>query len=418
MSSKIVLLLIVSSGVFVSAADWTLWGGPDRDFQVKSSEPLAESWPAAGPPVLWKRQLGEGYSAIAVRGDTLYTMYRREASFWQIFAADQEVVVALEARTGHTRWQFAYDAPFSSDQGPGPHVMPQVVGDLLFTAGVTGKLHVLKAQTGEPVWKHDLYTEFGGTHIQFGYSSHPLPYQDKLIVAVGGKGKAVVALDQRSGRVVWSGLSFQNVYSAPLLVNSGGCDQVVVLGAQVVLAVDPRDGAMLWSLPLRTDPGMAFCATPLWDAANRILVFSGASGFGATALRLIADGSQRRAETLWHDGRLVSVFGDLILIGDTMYLSRGPGPAFLTAVDIKTGAMKWSTREFAKATLLRADGKLIILDEEGWLALAQPNQDGSLTVRSKVRLLTPNAWTVPTLAGRTLYLRDRKVIMALDVGKR
>ena len=52
--------------------------------------------------------------------------------------------------------------------------------------------------------------------------------------------------------------------------------------------------------------------------------------------------------------------------GDTIYLSRGfHGPAFLTAVDLKTGAIKWFTREFAKASFLRADGKLIILDEEG-----------------------------------------------------
>jgi outer membrane protein assembly factor BamB len=294
--------------------------------------------------------------------------------------------------------------------------MPQIVGDLVFTAGVTGKVHALKAATGERVWMHDLYTEFGGTRLGFGYSSHPLPYRDKLIVAAGGKGKAVVAINQRSGRVLWSGLSYQNSYNAPLLVNAAGRDQVIVLGAQMVLGVDPRDGVMLWWLPLGTDAGQAFGATPLWDAANQIIIFSGAV-FGATALRLVADGSERRAETLWHNARLASNFGNLILAGETMYLSRGAGPAFLTAVDIKTGAMKWSTREFARATMLRADGKLIILDEEGWLALAQPNSDGSLTIRSKVRMLSPNSWTVPTLAGRTLYLRDRKVIIALDVGR-
>ena len=123
-------------------------------------------------------------------------------------------------------------------------------------------------------------------------------------------------------------------------------------------------------------------------------------------------------ELLWHDAKLQSLFGNLLLAGETLYVSRSySGPAFLTAVDIKTGRTKWSTREFARASLLGVDGKLIVLDEQGWLALTQCNADGSLITRSKVRLLSPKAWTVPTLAGRTLYLRDRKILMALDLGK-
>jgi hypothetical protein len=79
-----------------------LWGGPHRDFHIETSKPLADSWPADGPPRLWKRQLGEGYSAIAVADQTVFTMYRREAAFWQAFTADQEVVIALSARgLGH-----------------------------------------------------------------------------------------------------------------------------------------------------------------------------------------------------------------------------------------------------------------------------------------------------------------------------
>lgn len=399
------------------AADWELWGGRNRDFQVDASERLAEAWPAGGPRKLWERSLGEGYSAIAVRGDTLYTMYRRDAAFWQIFTADQEVVVALDARTGATKWEFAYDAPFKSAQGPGPHAMPQLSGDLLFSVGVTGKLHALKAETGELVWKRDLYEEFGGSRLGFGYSSHPLLYSEKLIVAVGGKSKAVAAIDQKSGRVVWAGLSFANAHSSPILIRVGDREQVVILAAQQILGVDPRNGKALWSSTLGTDPGMAFCSTPLWIAVNQTLVFAGAYGVGATALRLSADGPQTKVEPLWRDKKLQLLFGNLLLVGDTIYLSRGfYGPAFLTAVDVKTGETKWSAREFARASLLRAGGKLIILDEEGWLGLAKLAPDGGLKILSKAQLLRANAWTVPTLAGAKLYLRDRKVIMALDIG--
>jgi outer membrane protein assembly factor BamB len=195
------LLMAAVLTTAAGAADWTTWGGPRRDFRVDPSEPLAETWPAAGPRVLWQRHLGEGYSAIAVSDHTLFTMYRSESRFWQIFKAEQEVVIALDEDTGKTKWQFAYDAPFKSDQGAGPHIMPQVVGNLVFSIGVTGKLHALSARTGELVWKRDLYQDLGATRMGFGYSSHPLPFGRNLIVMAGGKGKAVAAIDQQSGRI-------------------------------------------------------------------------------------------------------------------------------------------------------------------------------------------------------------------------
>jgi len=38
------------------------------------------------------------------------------------------------------------------------------------------------------------------------------------------------------------------------------------------------------------------------------------------------------------------------------------------------------------------------------------------TVLSQVKLFDTVAWTVPTLAGTTLYARDRAKIVALDLG--
>ena len=409
------LALLVTGALPATAADWTRWGGTHRNFHVEASEPLADSWPAAGPQKLWARQLGEGYSAIAVRGDTLYTMYRRDAAAWQIFGSDQEIVAALDTKTGRTRWEFAYDVRFRSDQGSGPHVMPQLANDLVVSVGATGKLHALKAATGELVWTRDIRSELGARASLFGYSSHPLLYGDKLIVAGGGKDKAVASLEQKSGRLVWAAHSFRNVYSSPVLVNAGGRDQVVVLSAQQILGIDATNGKALWLRRLGTDPGMAFCTTPLWDPAGRVLVFSGT--VGTTALRIGTAGSEAAAERLWHNSRLRSVFSNLLLAGDVIYMARGSyGPGFVTSADIRTGVTRWAARGFANANFIRAGEKIIILDEDGWLMLARPKRDGSLDILSRAQVLSPNSWTIPTLAGTTLYLRDRKVIMALNLG--
>ena len=91
------------------------------------------------------------------------------------------------------------------------------------------------------------------------------------------------------------------------------------------------------------------------------------------------------------------------------------GPAFLAALNAETGDEVWRERSFARAHLLYADGKVVIVDEDGALALASVSEHG-LEVLARADVLTANAWTPPTLVGSTLYLRDRHNVLALDLG--
>lgn len=109
-------------------------------------------------------------------------------------------------------------------------------------------------------------------------------------------------------------------------------------------------------------------------------------------------------------------FGSTILIGDYVYGSTGgSGPVFFTAVNIRTGKLGFRKRNvMSKAQLLFADGKLIMLDEDGDLAIATATPD-DIEIHSKVSLLEKVAWTVPTLVDGKLYIRDLKSIMALEL---
>jgi len=105
-----------------------------------------------------------------------------------------------------------------------------------------------------------------------------------------------------------------------------------------------------------------------------------------------------------------------VQIGDYVFGSSGAfGPAFYMGVKLATGDIAWRERGFSKSTTLLAGGKLIILDEDGNLALATATPE-KLTVLSKCKLAEKYAWAAPTLVGTKLYLRDRKVIMALELG--
>ncbi len=386
-----------------------MWGGKNRDFIVNTSG-LADSWPASGPKRIWTRPLGDGYSAIAVENGVLYTAYRNPA---------RETIVALNAETGKTVWEYSYPTVFTNSfnekVGPGPYAMPQVIADRVVAASAMGKIHSLDKRTGKVIWSHDLYSEFHGSHLIYGYSCHALPYKDTLIFLSGGQGEAAIAFRQNDGAVVWKSLQFTNAYSSPLLINVDGEQQVAAVAAKSVFGFRPATGELLWSHPHETPYGLAV-STPAWGPGNLLFVAS-AYGVGARVVQLHQSGGKTAVKELWYDPHLELHVGTAIQRDGYVYISRGyNGPVLMSAVEMKTGKIAWRQRGFAKAQLLWADGKLILADEDGTLALCRATPE-KFEVLSKFSALENIAWTPPTLVGTRLYVRDRKTIVAFDLAK-
>ena len=221
-ASVLLFTLLAFRGADDSSSGWRQWGGPDRHFQSDSTG-LARSWPAAGPRELWSRPLGEGYSTVIADEATLYTMYREEPD---------EIVVALAASSGETRWEHRYPAPLLEDMdygywlrqaGPGPYATPLLVGDRLYS--------------------------------------------------VGGSGRAVVAFDQVTGVVGWKRQDFQLAPASPIVINVDGEDQLVVFAPQTIVGLDPRNGELLWSHPHETNHGLNI-STPVWGEGNLLFCSS------------------------------------------------------------------------------------------------------------------------------------------------
>jgi outer membrane protein assembly factor BamB len=388
--------------------DWPQWGGPGRDFTA-SGRGLADRWPPDGPRKLWQRDLGEGFSAVAVAGGRLYTMTRR---------GDEEVVVALDAATGATVWERPYAAVFSDEYelelGPGPDATPLVTGGRVFTAGATSIFHALDRDDGKVLWRHDLIGEYGGTVRVRGYSCSPLAYRDTVIMMVGGEGHAVMAFRQEDGSVAWQSGDFKNSPSSPIVIDVGGQEQLVAFLFDEAVGMDPGSGKILWRQPHSTDYGLNI-STPVWGD-DGLLFLSSAYGGGSRMLRLTRSGGATTVEELWFSRKMRLHFGNAVRSGGYVFGSSGDfGPAFFTAAAVETGELLWRERGLAKASVVLAGDKLVLLDENGVLALAAPTTEG-LGVISKVQLFDGVSWTVPTLAGTTLYARDRKQLVALDLG--
>jgi outer membrane protein assembly factor BamB len=372
--------------------------------------------------VIWSRPLGTCHSAIVVDENRLFTMYRpgdgrSRTGPWEA----TETVVSLDAQSGDTLWEYTYDSRLEDfGYGSGPHATPLVVGDRLFTAGTNKQLHAFDTRTGALLWSHDLVAEFDAPpllirpRVKSGYGCSPIAYDDVIVCQVGGPGQSVMAFRQHDGSVRWRSGNFLISEAPPLLIHVDGQRQLVVFAGQTVNGLDPESGDVLWSHP--HDAGNDFnFMVPLWGDDNILFVSSGYIA-GSQAFRLTRQDQRTDVEPLWFNSRVKFMFLNPIRLGDHVYGTDGTfGPAFLTALDIATGESAWRERGFGRASMLYADGKAIILDEDGDLALVRISPEGA-TVLSRAQVFDTTSWTVPTLVGTTLYARDREKIVAFDLG--
>ena len=390
---------------------WPQWGGPSRNFQVDSAR-IARAWPESGPRQRWKRPLGEGYSSVLVDGNTLVTMYRR---------GDAEVIVALDAATGRSQWEHTYDAPLTRDgyfdvwdksAGPGPYSTPLIADGLVFAVGVTGRFHALDLKTGAVGWSRDLVSVFSLKGYN-AFASSPLAHDSNVILPLGGSGEGVVAFKRATGEVAWRSERLALGPGSPTVIDVEGRKELVVWCQQEFVGLNPDDGRTLWRHPHPSQLGLNI-STPVLAPGRRLFVAS-AYGGGSRMIRLSRVDGRTTPEELWFNNRMRLHFGSAIRIGHLIIGSSGDfGPAFLVALNVDTGTEIWRDRTFARAQMVNAAGTLVIVDENGDLALASVSDEG-LRIHARKSVLTSNAWTPPTLVGSTLYVRDRKDILALDL---
>lgn len=401
--------LAVSSAAPEAAAQWTRWGGPTQNFQV-DVKGLADKWPEDGPKKLWTRELGEGYAGVLVDDGVLYTMYRSEG---------KERIVALGADDGSTVWEHAYDESPADGHvkqfGEGPRGTPLIIGDDIYSVGVAGQMTCLNKKTGKLKWSHDLWEEYKAYFLNHGYSSSPFEYKDTVIVLTGGEGNAIMAFNKNDGKLAWKNLDFTNSYSTPSLINVDGQDQLLCYMGQELIAINPNNGELYWRYEIGNQWGQNICQ-PVYGDGN--MLFLSTTGAGSRGLKLTRDGDKTNVEEVWKTRKVQLYHVTSISLGDYVYGSSGAGMGkvnFFSCINRKTGKIAWRERGLSKATTLYADGKFIILDEDGKLALVKADPE-NFEIVSEAQVCEKVAWTVPTLVGKTLYVRDQKNITALDIG--
>jgi outer membrane protein assembly factor BamB len=383
------------------ADDWPQFRGPRLD-GISAEVGLLESWPEGGPPELWRVSLGEGYSGISAVGGRLFTLYA---------AAGEERLACFDATDGKELWSYRVGDKWNDMMGNGPRSTPTVADGVVYALGAHGALVALEAASGEELWRQELSETLGARPPTWGVSTSPLVEGELLILDAGGRGgHSIVALERRTGKLVWHSETDKAGYATPLPLTIGGARQVVMFTGTQVVGVDPADGRVLWKRPWRTSYDVN-AATPVFIPPNRLFVASGYSTGGAL-LELAVDGDATRVSQLWTSPRMRNQFSTSVYYEGHIY---GFDNATLKCLDARTGEEKWSAREgFGHGALTLADGHLYVLGDRGKLALVEATPE-EFRQKSSVQALTGKCWTVPTLAGGRLYLRNEKQLVALDI---
>jgi len=406
--------LILACLTTSAAAQSHQFGGENRDFISKYAS-VSEVWPNGKPRQLWNRELGDGYSGIAFENGRLYTMYRK---------GDDEYVIALDRKTGETIWEFKYSSPIPEgvvDQfGNGPNSTPLVAHARVFTLGAYGHIHCINKSDGKLRWSENAAQRLGANPAGFAYSASPIMYKDRVLFLLGSEGgqatSGILCYHYQTGTLLWAKQNYEPIYASPIIITVGGQDQLVVVQPTSVVGINPLSGQVYWEYPFQNEQ-KTNCAMPIWDSLSRTLFVSSAYGKGSVGLRLKRDESGKTTvNELWTNKKIQVHHGSAVLVDGYVYASSGSfGPSFVSAINLKTGKIAFRQRGFAKANIIYGDGKLILLDEDGKLAIASANPE-SFNPTAQAQVLEKTAWTAPTLVGSRLYLRDRKKIIALDVG--
>jgi outer membrane protein assembly factor BamB len=404
--------VFILSGFFLavapgSAADWPQFLGPARN-ATSAETGLRTSWSAKGPPLLWQKDAGQGFSGPVVVGERLILFHRH---------GEREIVECLKTANGEGTWKFSYPCAYEDDfgKGDGPRSTPLVADGRVFTLGVEGMLHCLDLKTGEKIWSRPLAKEYHIPRNFFGIGTSPILVDDLLLVNVGGKGAGVVAFDKRTGREAWKATADGASYSSPVLATLHGQRVAVFFTRQGVVLLDPRDGSVRYQKRWRARfDASVNAAAPV--VVGDLVFFSASYGTGALLLRLGKD----TPEQVWNGDDVLSChYNTPVIYQDHLYGidGRQEAGARLRCVELKTGKVRWTREGFGCASMILAQGRLIALTEKGDLVLLDATPD-EYRERGRANVLgaTPCRAEIALADGR-LYARDQRKLACWDLRK-
>ncbi len=410
-AARVLLLMLTTAAVCLSrqgparGGDWPQILGPNRN-GIAVEEKLADKWPKDGPRSLWEANVGAGFAGVAVAEGVVILFHR---------LADEDTLSAYDAESGKSLWSQGFPTNFQPAivEDGGPRAVPTIHQGRVYALAAAGGLYCVDIKSGKPVWQRQTSKEFHVPSAYFGAGSSPLIEGKTLILNVGGdKDKAgIVAFDINTGKTVWQATPEQASYSSPIITTLD--DQRVLLCVTRLnfVALDPATGKELARTPFGQRGPTVNGAIPVLIGQRVLLTAS--YGIGAELVRV----SRNKFDIVWQDEVLSSQYTTPIVYDGAVYGIDGRqdgGPISLKCFDPETRKVHWTETGLAYATLIAADGKLLVMHTNGTARLAELNK-AEYRELDTANLLRGTTRALPALANGRLYVRNEQTLKCIQL---
>ena len=393
-----VILVSLAGGVRAApAAEWAQWRGPSRD-GLSSEAGWQATWGADGPKVLWRANVGIGFSSCSIAGGRVYTIGNIDK---------KDIVWCLNADTGKPVWQHTYPCRLGTHKGS--RMTPTVDGDAVYTMSREGDLYCLSAADGTVRWSAQIKDDFGAkqTRYNWGFSCSPMVRGDLLIFDVG----TVIALNKKTGKLAWSSGSDLAGFSSPTTTTLGGETYINAFTASGLVLVNAASGKEFARFPWETKY-LINSASPISVGAK--IFFSSGYGKGCGLVEVRGN----RIELVYANEDMRNHVNSCVLYKEHLYGFDGQqgSTGRLTCMELATGAVKWAEGDMKVGSLMIADGKIVAMLDGGELLIAEATPEAYRPL-ARAKVLNGQCWTYPVLCGGRIYCRSNKEgeLVCLDV---
>ena len=417
----------------VNENDWPCFLGNSQD-GISAEVGILTDWSANKLPLLWSRDLGEGYAPGVVAKGKYFHFDRIE---------DEARLICLEARTGEELWEFKYSCTYRDMYGydGGSRASPTVDGDRVYVYGPSGMLYSINVADGEEVWTVDTAKRFGVHQNFFGVGSPPVIFKDKVLVVVGGSPEdneikpgqldqalpnstAIVAFDKATGEQIYALGDDLASYSAIRLTHLDEKDWAFAWCRNNLIAFDPNNGEIQFTFPWKARPFESVNASTPVVVGNQVFL-SECYGKGSVLLEF-GDKIPDKHNVIWKDeGReqaLRTHWNTPILFDGHLFASSGRNlnEATLRCVELATGEVKWSRPGLGRCNLTLVDDHLIVVGEQGGMILVRPNVEkfDLVTVyksEDETFQWKNPCWAAPVIANRLIYVRSKDQVACFEL---
>jgi outer membrane protein assembly factor BamB len=410
-SSAIALLLAVTHiAAQDKASDWPQFRGPTGQ-GISKDKGVPLKW---GPKenIAWKTELpGAGASSPIVFGQRIYlTAFTGKADSIELH------VLAFNRADGKQVWVKKVapklpEQPLNAMRENHGYASSTPCADADGIYCFFGKTGVIAFDhDGNERWRQSVGQGIGG----FGSGASPVLYENLVIVNAGVEGKAIIALDKKSGKEVWRAPGNTDCsWNTPILVpQKNGKSELILAIQPKVISLDPGTGKQNWFS--RTDIGWYMVPRAVSDGDN-VYVLGGRSGVSSLAVKLGGQGDVTKSHRFWTSNKGSNVSSPILHDGHLYWMNDSTGVAFCAVA--ATGKTIYEERTSAGAGIyaspVLAEGRIYYVTRNGRTIVlpAAPRYEVLATNDLGEPRIQFNS--SPAFAGGKIYLRTDRYLYCI-----